>query len=260
MNAWNAAYLNTRDIGGIPVAGGLRTAEGVIYRTAALKSRIPASVEGGLVALGEERRGSPLGDSTGIRPVHFFDLRSAGEWEGEAVGRRDDVVLHHHPLVDPDGHRVRPEDRGPAYFAEQYVRMIPAAGAILGRLLTVVADDAGPVVVGCRLGKDRTGLVVLLLLHVLGASDGPNTQEFLRTGSALASRPDWLAEYASQRGETAAQVLRRCQLPPSVPQHVLDVLHRRAPLMADAEQLLGINAAVLRRARTRLTESRGEDK
>ena len=190
-----AACLNTRDIGGIPLAGGLRTVSGLIYRTAASHTRIPPLVK----VLSGNSAGGPV--------VHFFELRSAGEWEGESV-RRDTVILHHHPLLDPDRRRVRPEDRGPQYFADQYVRMLPAAGAVLGHLLTVLADGTGPVVVGCRLGKDRTGLLVLLLLRLLGAADHHNCQEFGRTGREFAARPDWLAEYASRRGETAAQVLR----------------------------------------------------
>ncbi|MEV3854266.1 tyrosine-protein phosphatase [Streptomyces sp. NPDC050095] len=253
-----SAYLNTRDIGGIRLPGGLHIAPGAVFRTAAEESVLPEVV----LDLARDIEGERLADGGAGTPrhVHFLDLRSPSERNGRSPRTsRDTVRVHRLPLRDPDDRRVPPSDRGPEYFAEQYVRMLPAAGTVVARVLELVASDTGPVVVGCRLGKDRTGLVVLVLLSVLGASDRDNRAEFGRTGQALARRRDWLDRYAARRGETPADVLRRCHLPPGVPQHVLDVLHLRAAWNPAAPTSWpAIDATVLRRAHDRLTQPRGE--
>ncbi|MFC7304497.1 tyrosine-protein phosphatase [Streptomyces monticola] len=252
--------MNTRDIGGIPLPGGrLRTAGGMVVRTAALNSRIPAVISD---AAGV--RAVRAGYREPVRRIHFLDLRSALEIhsaaEFDAVEEFPaEVVVQRIPLTDPAIRRPQPAQRDAEYFARQYLRMIPAAGPVLDALLRAVAAAEGPVVVGCRLGKDRTGLVVLLLLRLLGVDDHANCREFRRTGEDFTARADWVARYAAGRGEPAAQVMRRCVLPPSVPARTLRHLDRHAPGPAALARLLGIDAAVLEQARPRLTEPKGED-
>ncbi|WP_353947418.1 tyrosine-protein phosphatase (plasmid) [Streptomyces sp. HUAS MG91] len=247
-----SSYLNTRDIGGIRTSPGEETAPGTVFRTAAMGHALPDLV---LNLAREIEQGSSANTR---EKVHFLDLRSPSE-VNEKPAPRDTVTVHRIPLRDPDARHVPPPARGPEHFAQQYVRMLPDAGRAVATLLDIVAADTGPVVVGCRLGKDRTGLVILLLLRLLGVPDHDNREEFGRTGRALARRRDWLDGYAARRGETPAEVLRRCALPPGVPQHVLDVLRLRAARDTPAPALWpAVDAALLRRARARLTRPKGE--
>lgn len=245
--------LNTRDIGGIPTSFGEETAPGVVFRTAAMECALPGLV---LDMAGEGEKNRCTADR---ERIHFLDLRSPSEVT-EDIPVPASVTVHRIPLRDPDtARRVPPSARGPEYFAKSYVRMMPGAWTVVDSLLRLVAEDTGPVVVGCRLGKDRTGLVILLLLRLLGVRDPDNRAEFARTGPALARRRDWLDAYAARRGESPAEVLRRCDLPPGVPQHVLDVLRLRAARDAGGPAPRpAVDAALLRRARARLTRPKGE--
>jgi protein tyrosine/serine phosphatase len=67
-----------------------------------------------------------------------------------------------------------------------YTRMPdnPAMHAMFGRYLHALADRDGASLVHCFAGKDRTGMAVTLLLHILGVSEEDQLREFLLTNQS----------------------------------------------------------------------------
>ncbi|TCD02238.1 tyrosine-protein phosphatase [Erythrobacteraceae bacterium CFH 75059] len=60
----------------------------------------------------------------------------------------------------------------------------PAMHAVLGDFLRAAAACDGASLVHCFAGKDRTGIAVTLLLHILGVSEDDQRAEFLLTNAA----------------------------------------------------------------------------
>ncbi|MCF2530575.1 tyrosine-protein phosphatase [Yinghuangia soli] len=165
--------VNARDVGGLPVAGGGRTRSGVLMRCETPDLLTPESVV-------------RLHTAYGVR--HVFDLRSHGEgleraeWAG--------LTRHHLPLLgrrageaaDAAAREVGDISAGQVDVADGeegfdlgdvdvygagrlYLRMAERGRESFARALELLTDDdSGPTIVHCTAGKDRTGILVAMLL------------------------------------------------------------------------------------------------
>jgi hypothetical protein len=182
--------FNFRDVGGF---GGVRP--GLLYRTDALCGL----VESGRVAY----------EALGVHTV--IDLRRPEEIE--AQGRAPDwayrcwhnVVLREAP---PPVGECPDVASLPAYIASIYLGMSKYGADDIVRVLSLLADPAtGPAVIHCAGGRDRTGVVVALLLELLGVPDEEIALDY-HLSERFTQR--WLAWKQSQGGEV-----------PELPLHVL---------------------------------------
>jgi protein-tyrosine phosphatase len=143
-----AGLFNLRDVGGYPVAGGGTVRWRTLFRSDALHRLEPA----GVAAV----------TGLGLRTV--VDLRTQLEVDlgPSPVGGR----VSHIPVLTGDLQGL-PLELGALYrhFVEECGEQIAAAIAEL------CGDDAMPALVHCSAGKDRTGVVVALVLAVLGVPD-----------------------------------------------------------------------------------------
>jgi protein tyrosine/serine phosphatase len=138
---------NARDLGGIPTVGGGRIRARVLIRTDN-HSRLDTA---GLAAI----------RSYGVSRV--IDLR----WEWEAS-------KYPSPLAGDERYRLVPACFDPTGDEEippdSYRLMLDASRDRLAAAFTALAAaPPGGVVVHCHAGRDRTGVVVALALHVAGA-------------------------------------------------------------------------------------------
>lgn len=170
MEALNA--LNFRDVGGVPVRGGTLR-RGVLYR-----SEGPASFAGAhraeLAALG-------------FRLI--CDLRSAGErdvapndWAGAARLLNADVAADLRARTNSAWTllRANPTPAGARdAMIWNYGEMPSALRPHLAAVVDALADGETPMLIHCTAGKDRTGVLVALLLRLLGASDEAILQDYL---------------------------------------------------------------------------------
>lgn len=146
-----AGAANVRDIGGLPLAGGGSTASGVIIRSGALD---------GLTTAGRDQ-------VLALQPSRIIDLRSSHEitQPSPLAGLHQFRQL---PFVDP----ARDAEREPATErsrSDLYRGSLYRNGKHVARIWTEIAEaDAGPVIIYCRSGVDRTGMMVALLLSVAG--------------------------------------------------------------------------------------------
>lgn len=143
--------FNLRDVGGYPAVGGRSTRWRTLLRSDALHRLDPA---GGAVLAG-----------LGLRTL--LDLRTEAEAElapsaldGLADRRR------HISLLTGDLAAL------PLELDAIYRYMIDECGAAVGSAIKVLAEGGAlPALVHCSAGKDRTGIVVALILATLGVPD-----------------------------------------------------------------------------------------
>jgi protein-tyrosine phosphatase len=142
---------NVRDLGGLPAGNGRTVRPGRILRSDFFVTLGEADRE----QLVERLRLQLVVDLRTVAEVERFP----GPWEGLGV----DVVRAALPL-DPAFVARRAEDMAGLYltFAE------PPATALTLAVEAVLDVDRHPVLVHCAAGKDRTGVVIALVLELLG--------------------------------------------------------------------------------------------
>lgn len=142
--------LNVRDVGGTPVAGG-----GVVRRGALIRSDHHGR-------LTDEGRAAVRAIQAGM----IIDLRTEAERRRDPSPFVDTPIYRHVPFEDPFD-PTRPDGR----LAEVYRGTLDRYRSFVGAAVVAVAEaPPGPVIVHCHAGKDRTGLLVALLLRGVGVT------------------------------------------------------------------------------------------
>ncbi|MFC4150094.1 tyrosine-protein phosphatase [Micromonospora mangrovi] len=153
---------NARDLGGIPTIDGGRIRERALIRTDN-HSRLGTA---GVAAIG----------AYGVTRV--IDLR----WEWEAA-------KYPSPLAGDERYRLVPACFDPTGDEEippdSYRLMVDASRDRLAAALSAIAEaPPGGVVLHCHAGRDRTGVVVALALHVAGVSTESIAVDYALTDSS----------------------------------------------------------------------------
>ena len=222
--AWDGCR-NVRDLGGLPTEDGAETRRGAIVRG----DNVRLLSDAGWEALREH----------GVRTL--VDLR----WHGELADdppRELDLDVVNVSLFGPDDPGAISElARGieelepVAQYREFYLRALEAHRAEFGEAFTAIADaDPGGVLVHCVAGKDRTGLVVALLLRLAGVSAADIAEDFGASEERL-DRP----------GDAPAQAMAQ----------VVAELERRYGSVDEYLRSTGLTGAQIDRLRARLREA-----
>jgi protein-tyrosine phosphatase len=168
--------LNLRDLGGLPIETGGLTRHGRLLRSDALHSLTGAGLEA-LLALGV---------------TTVVDLRTAAELEELPSPLLDVPGVHcvHAPIFTNEDHF--PADVITAADAYRwYVRELQTG---MAAALSGIADSAAaPILVHCHAGKDRTGVVVALVLRLAGVGVEAIADDYALSGVQLAEvlARDW---------------------------------------------------------------------
>ena len=167
-----SAPVNLRDLGGIPIDGGvlrpglaIRT-DDIAYATEEIAERLVAD---GLTAIIDLR--SPLEIAiTGRGPLAQYP-----------------TAYHHLPLI-ADVVTATPKDNsGFSHEAmgKMYLALVEDAASQLVTALNVIAHTPGTTVFHCAAGRDRTGVLAAMLLLALGAADDDIIADYARTGDNM---------------------------------------------------------------------------
>ena len=201
---WDGVF-NARDLGGLPAAGGRRTARGALVRSDSL-SRLSAA---GWQALLDH----------GVRTV--VDLRNPREREEapDAAPRPAEVQTVHAPLDGAEDTsfwkpiQETPEFGTPLYYRAHLMRKPELAA---GAVKAIVAAAPGGVAFHCVGGRDRAGELSMVVLGLLGVPAEVIAADYELSAARLAGlwtalgEPDQAPEldaFLASRGTTAGAVI-----------------------------------------------------
>jgi protein-tyrosine phosphatase len=235
---------NFRDIGGYETDHGRTVRTGRLFRADSLSYMSDADVR-------------HVTEVLGLRTV--VDLRASHEVERFTHGPLAElhVRVAHVPIVD-ETRRPNPVDSAPTdtmAIDEIYLLMLDRFGRRFAAVLDLIAEpDSQPAVFHCAAGKDRTGLVAMLILGLLGvdrdiiAADYALTDErmpvLMERHLARADGDVALAEVGRQRWAIDAAAMR------TVVDHLVDA-HGSVEGYLLAQ---GLEAAAIERLRTSLLD------
>jgi protein-tyrosine phosphatase len=225
-----AGVFNLRDVGGYPVRGG----RSVRWRT--------------LFRSDELHRLDPVGEAavTGLGLRTVIDLRTQPEVDlaPSPVGGR----VTHVPVLTGDL-RDLPLELGALYryFVEECGEQIAAAICVL------CGDDAMPALVHCSAGKDRTGVVITLVLAALGVPDEVIAADYALSACYLdPEQTTAISQLRASIGLDDELVGALLSSPPELILDVLDMIRERAGSVDGYLLAHGLTEAALGRLRAAL--------
>ena len=186
--AWDGC-LNVRDLGGHRTTDGGETRFGEIVRADSIRQ---LSDHGWRAAV-----------DYGVRTV--LDLRMDAELEADPPAELPVEVLHlpffyedEEVFAEVDGASVAAPDAASATRAV-YLVFLERFRANVAAAFAAVAHAPDGAVVDCMGGKDRTGMLVALLLHVAGVDDAQIAADYALSEERLRPRHQaWLAEAGTE--------------------------------------------------------------
>jgi protein tyrosine/serine phosphatase len=129
-----------------------------------------------------------------------FDLRSHNEVELGGWYEDDGVVRHHLPFANPMHGMAASDWDDPQRVGARYLELLLSATEAVAEMLAVLTDPgAYPAVIHCSVGKDRTGIVVALILSLVGVSDDDIVADYALSGMGAARLALRLREHFADR-------------------------------------------------------------
>jgi protein-tyrosine phosphatase len=240
---WNGC-LNVRDLGGLPAADGRRIRDGALVRSDHT-GRLTAEGRAALIA-------------HGVRTI--IDLRTQVELERDPPAFRDEAgaaVRYLHLPLFSDDEQFDAELRATSSSVEAYQLFLDRWGESVAVVVTAVARaPEGGVLIHCYSGKDRTGVIVALVLAVMGVPDDVIAADYALTDANLRS---WYDEILAQTNDPEERRKLENQIFTSFPETMLASLEYLRERYGGAEGYLsqaGVSVKDIELLRTRLQSSK----
>ena len=230
---WDGCY-NARDVGGYPTADGRTVRWGALLRSDNL-CRLTTAGRQQLIDAGV---------------LTIVDLRSTHELEidpppyGANTGPGAVPLYLNLPVLDYDDQDTMARLRRVRGLGEDYCILVDGFRRHFGRVLQAIADaPPGGVLVHCHAGKDRTGIVVALLLALVGVPDDVIVEDY-----AVSQQHLWpLWEQQRRAGQTIPP-----NAPPEAMAELLACVERDYGGAVGYMRAAGLDEASIRRLRERL--------
>jgi len=235
---------NFRDVGGYPTADGGEVKWGVLFRSDNLRK---------------------LTESADLERFHALDVRTVIDlrypWEIEQSGRVPDfpglryvnLSIEHQPYDQG----ALGDDFDPwRFLADRYMEVAQDGVKEIRGVLDVIADpESGTTVFHCASGKDRTGIIAMLVLSLIGVSEDDVLTDFALTELATQRLiADWKAYYPGR--ELSWSAYARAPREP-MQLFITDLKSRYGSIEGYAAQELGVDDALIAALKAKLVDVQG---
>ncbi len=230
--------LNLRDLGGLPLTAGGSTRPGRLLRSDAVRTLAPGDAET------IERWA--LGTVVDLRQTHeLTEAPSALAGYGGLAVHHVEVWTHVDAAAGP------PAD--PWSITGFYLGALDHAGPAFARAVGILADAEGAALFHCTAGKDRTGLLALLVLEAVGVTRDAVVEDFALTDARIGPIRERLLADAERRGIARSDFVRLLGATPDLIEPALAHLDRRYGGAEAYLRRFGASEATLGRLHTKLT-------
>jgi protein tyrosine/serine phosphatase len=238
--------LNVRDLGGLPTRDGGETRFGAVVRADSVRQLTDegwqALVEHGIRTVIDLRGDHELAeDPPAESPVDVVHIPfiSGDEAERDALGEELDAAAAAAPDVPTSTRDVY------LIFLDRFRSNVAAA------VRAVASAPVGGIVIHCAGGKDRTGLLSALLLHLAGVDDEDIATDYALSAERLRPRHErWFD--AAESEEELERLRRMTQTPAESMVGVFSELARRYGGVEEYLRGAGVTDDELELARARL--------
>jgi len=203
---------NLRDLGGLATVGGRKLRQGAL-----LRSDAPLPDD-------------PTPQLEAWPPGTVLDLRSESEWSVAHPLEGTGAAIHTVPFADG----LNATNTDPTVLLEReglaglYRSTLAQSTSAVVRAVTVLASAELPVLVHCAHGKDRTGILVAIVLDALGVARKDIVADYVATAPNMSGVLDRLAPPDTDLGakvrKLAAAFPEAADAPESALQAVFDQL------------------------------------
>ena len=195
MPASYEGALNFREVGGLPAADGRRLRRGLLYRS-------------GTPQLMPEAAARRMGHELGIQLV--VDLRQIQEAAREGQGGL--AAVKHRRLSAPffvaaaqQAGSAVPAFRETDPLVPHYVGYLQSSQeSVLAMFRALANPEAGPALLHCTAGKDRTGAAMMMLLDAIGVERSCIVADYVAGADEIAAVFETLASLPSYGERLAA--------------------------------------------------------
>ncbi|HEY5693360.1 MAG TPA: tyrosine-protein phosphatase [Gaiellaceae bacterium] len=238
--------LNVRDLGGLPTRDGSETRFGAVVRADSVrllsdegwKALVDHGIRTVIDLRGDHERAEDPPAECPVEVAHIPFL-SGDEAERDALGDELEAAATAAPNVAAGTRDVY------LIFLERFRPNVAAA------VRAVAHAPAGGIVIHCAGGKDRTGLLAALLLHLAGVDDGDIAADYALSEERLRPRHErWFAAAESQ--EELERLRRITRTPAASMVGVFAELERRYGGVEEYLRGAGVTDEELELARARL--------
>jgi protein tyrosine/serine phosphatase len=196
---WDGCF-NVRDLGGLPAAGGRATRWGAVVRADAV-DRLTGD---GWAAL----------EAHGVRTV--IDLRNDDELGADLAPRPASVTTLHVPLdgVEDTEFWDHWQHQAPPMYYGPFLGRFPSR--VVDVLSNVARADGGGVLIHCVGGRDRTGLITMLMLALAGVAPDDIAEDHALSSERLVALYErtgerdqgaMIDEFLEREGTTARELI-----------------------------------------------------
>jgi len=177
---------NFRDLGGYPTARGGQTRWGVLFRADGLQYLADADI-----ALIKD-----------LNIGHVIDLRSRDELKTRGTFPIDkhEVVFSNHAIIDLSWSADETPVTNDAmeFLLWAYPEMLTKGAQRFADALHTIAHAHEPLVFHCAAGKDRTGLLAMMVLGLLGCDHDIIVADYEQSNAAMKRLTMWAEQHSQE--------------------------------------------------------------
>ncbi|MEP7214675.1 MAG: tyrosine-protein phosphatase [Anaerolineaceae bacterium] len=237
---------NFRSIAPYPAKGGAHFRAHAVYRSGALERMTAADA-------------AWLRDSLGVQTV--IDLRHPDELTGVSQdhGLADRVVpisIFSETTAQLDVTAELNGLYGPGISGGRYLHYLGMAGERFARAFRLFAEAPSyPVLVHCTAGKDRTGVLLALVMDVVGVSEADIAAEYGLSDNSIEALIEYLRATGRVLEGTDAEIRARLATPPEKMAEFMRLLRTKYGTAADYLATQGVTEAEFASVRGHLLDA-----